>query len=69
MKSTARVCSLARAGLFLLTFVVALGVGAARAQNKPVLCRTLSIIRSYSRFSRSRRRVELLISRRARPKT
>ena len=37
MKSTGRVCSLARAGLFLLMFVVALGLGASRAQNEPML--------------------------------
>ena len=37
MKSMARVCSLARAGLSLLTFVAAFGLGAARAQNEPVL--------------------------------
>ena len=37
MKSTGRVCSLARAGLFLLTFLVALGLGATRAQNEPML--------------------------------
>jgi hypothetical protein len=37
MKSTARVCSLARAGFFSLTFVVALGLGATRAQNEPML--------------------------------
>ena len=37
MKSTARVCSPARAGFFALALVVALGLGAARAQNEPVL--------------------------------
>ncbi|HEY2045449.1 MAG TPA: hypothetical protein VGG93_02600 [Candidatus Udaeobacter sp.] len=37
MKSTARVCSSARAGLFSLALVVALGFGAARAQNEPLL--------------------------------
>src|SRR5580765_4711066 len=37
MKSTARVCSPARAGFFALALVVVLGVGAARAQNEPVL--------------------------------
>jgi hypothetical protein len=37
MKLTARVCTLARAVLFLLTLVVAFGLGAARAQNEPVL--------------------------------
>jgi hypothetical protein len=37
MKSTARVCSLARAGFFLLTFVAALGLGATRGQNEPML--------------------------------
>jgi hypothetical protein len=37
MKSTARVFSPARAGFFLLPVVVALGVGAARAQNEPML--------------------------------
>ena len=37
MKSPGHVCSLARAGLFLLTFLVALGLGATRAQNEPML--------------------------------
>src|SRR5881275_341072 len=37
MKSTARVCSLARAGFFLLTFVVTVGLGATRGQNEPML--------------------------------
>src|SRR6476619_5387697 len=37
MNSTGRVCSLARAGFFLLALVVAFGLGAARAQNEPVL--------------------------------
>ena len=37
MKSTGRVCSPARAGFFALTLVVALGLGAARAQNEPIL--------------------------------
>ena len=36
MKSTGHVCSLARAGFFSLMFV-ALGVGASRAQNEPML--------------------------------
>jgi hypothetical protein len=36
MKSTGRVCSLAHAGFFLLTFVT-LGLSAARAQNEPML--------------------------------
>ena len=37
MKLTGHVCSLARAGLFLLTFIAALGLGATRAQNEPML--------------------------------
>jgi len=37
MKSTARVYSPARAGLFALTLVVALVLDAARAQNEPIL--------------------------------
>jgi hypothetical protein len=37
MKSMARVCSLARAGIFFLTFVVALGPGVAHPQNEPML--------------------------------
>jgi len=37
MKSTARVFSSARAGFFLLPIVVALGLGAAHAQNEPIL--------------------------------
>ena len=37
MNSTGRVCSLARAGFFLLALVVAFGLGSARAQNEPVL--------------------------------
>ena len=37
MKSTARVCSPARAGFFLLTLIVAVGIAAARAQNEPML--------------------------------
>jgi hypothetical protein len=37
MKSMARVCSLARAGFFSLTLVMAVGLNAARAQNEPVL--------------------------------
>jgi hypothetical protein len=37
MKSTARVCSPARAGFFLMIFAVALGLVAARAQNEPIL--------------------------------
>ncbi len=37
MKSTARVCSLARAGFLSLTLVAALGLGTARAQNEPIL--------------------------------
>ena len=37
MKSMARGCSLARAGFFLLTFVMAVGLGAMRAQNEPML--------------------------------
>jgi len=32
-----RVCSPARAGFFLLSFVVALGLGVASAQNEPIL--------------------------------
>ena len=37
MKSTGRVCSPARAGFFALALFVALGLGAARAQNEPIL--------------------------------
>ncbi|HEX3421015.1 MAG TPA: hypothetical protein VHT01_07285 [Candidatus Udaeobacter sp.] len=37
MKSTGRVCSLARAGIFALALFVAFGLGAARAQNEPIL--------------------------------
>src|SRR5438874_10919158 len=37
MKSTARVYSPARAGLFALTLVIALVLDAARAQNEPIL--------------------------------
>jgi hypothetical protein len=37
MKSMARVCSLGRAGCFLLSFVMAVGLNAARAQNEPML--------------------------------
>ena len=37
MKSMARGCFLARAGFFLLTFVMAVGLGAMRAQNEPIL--------------------------------
>ena len=37
MKSTARVHSPARAGLFALTLVIALVLDAARAQNEPIL--------------------------------
>jgi hypothetical protein len=37
MKSTGRVCSPARAGLFALTLFTVLTLGAARAQNEPIL--------------------------------
>jgi hypothetical protein len=37
MKSTGRVCSLARAGFFTLALFAAFGIGAARAQNEPIL--------------------------------
>jgi len=37
MKSTGRVCSPARAGFFALALLTALGLGAARAQNEPIL--------------------------------
>src|ERR1700751_5755696 len=37
MKSTARVCSLARAGIFALALFAAFGLGMARAQNEPIL--------------------------------
>jgi hypothetical protein len=37
MKSTGRVCSPARAGFFGLALIAALGFGAARAQNEPIL--------------------------------
>lgn len=37
MKSTGRVCSPARAGFFALALFAALGLGAARAQNEPIL--------------------------------
>ena len=37
MKSTARVCSPACAGFFVLMLVVAVALGAARAQNEPIL--------------------------------
>src|SRR5213080_836964 len=37
MKSTARVCSPVRAGCFLLTLIVAVGISAVRAQNEPIL--------------------------------
>lgn len=37
MKSMARVCSPARAGIFALTLGVAIALGAARAQNEPIL--------------------------------
>src|SRR5215472_8103080 len=37
MKSTDRVCSPARAGFFALALLVAFGLGAASAQNEPIL--------------------------------
>ena len=37
MKSTARVCPLAGAGLFAVTLLVISGVGQAHAQNEPIL--------------------------------
>ena len=37
MKSTGRVCSPAQAGFLLLTLLAALELGAARAQNEPIL--------------------------------
>ena len=37
MKSTARVCSPARAGFFVLALVIALLLGLAHAQNEPIL--------------------------------
>src|SRR5437660_4035289 len=37
MKSTGRVCSPGRAGFFALMLFVASGLGAARAQNEPIL--------------------------------
>ena len=37
MKSTGRVCSPARAGFFTLALFAAFGLGAARAQNEPIL--------------------------------
>jgi hypothetical protein len=37
MKSTGRGCSLARAGFFALALFTATGIGAARAQNEPIL--------------------------------
>ena len=37
MKSTGRVCSPARAGLFALTLFTVLTLGAVRAQNEPIL--------------------------------
>ena len=37
MKSTGRVCSLARAGFFALALFAAIGLGAARGQNEPIL--------------------------------
>ena len=44
MKSTARVYSPARAGLFALTLVIALVLDAARAQNEPILVLILGLI-------------------------
>src|SRR6184192_1835670 len=37
MKSTGRVCSPARAGFFVLALFAAIGLGAAHAQNEPIL--------------------------------
>jgi hypothetical protein len=37
MKSTGRVCSLARAGFFTLALFAAFGLSVARAQNEPIL--------------------------------
>jgi hypothetical protein len=37
MKSTARVCPLASAGLFAVTLLIISGIDAARAQNEPIL--------------------------------
>jgi hypothetical protein len=37
MKSTGRVCSLARAGFFTLALFAAFGLNVARAQNEPIL--------------------------------
>src|SRR5215468_9898680 len=37
MKSTRRVCSPARAGFFALALFAAIGLGAARGQNEPIL--------------------------------
>jgi len=37
MKSTGRVCSSAHAGFFALALFAAIGLGAARAQNEPIL--------------------------------
>ena len=37
MKSTSRVCSPARAGFFALALFAAIGLGAARGQNEPIL--------------------------------
>ena len=37
MKSTGRVCSLARAGFFALALFTVFGLSAARAQNEPIL--------------------------------
>lgn len=37
MKSTGRVCSSSRAGFFALALFAAIGLGAARAQNEPIL--------------------------------
>jgi len=37
MKSTGRVCSPARAGFFALALFAAIGLGAARGQNEPIL--------------------------------
>ena len=40
MKSTGRVCSPARAGFFVLALFAAIGLGAAHAQNEPILVQT-----------------------------
>ena len=68
MKSTGRVCSPARAGFFALTLVVAIGLGAARAQNEPILVPDAVAYQKLLPICPSLRGVGLPISRRARLK-